>query len=171
MTTTAGWLSAAWGVGGFVLLLGEALYKLIPIALETFSHSLNALHWIILVLWIAFMAYSEGYKGFQKGYSPRLAARASWLRQHPSPRRSLLAPLFCMGFFETTRKRKIVAYALTCGIVVLVLSVRIMPQPWRGIADAGVVVGLSWGLMSVLYFTWQALILNRRVSDPEVVVS
>jgi len=32
-----------------------------------------------------------------------------------------------------------------------------MPQPWRGIVDAGVVLGLSLGIVSVLYWFFKAL--------------
>jgi len=30
--------------------------------------------------------------------------------------------------------------------------VRRLAQPWRGIIDAGVVVGLAWGVGSVVYY-------------------
>jgi len=48
------------------------------------------------------MLYSEGYKGFQKGYSPRVAARGHYLRDHSTLLRAILAPLFCMGFFHSS---------------------------------------------------------------------
>jgi hypothetical protein len=32
-----------------------------------------------------------------------------------------------------------------------------MPQPWRGILDGGVVVGLAAGTLSILYFFSRAL--------------
>ena len=34
---------------------------------------------------------------------------------------------------------------------------RMLPQPWRGILDAGVVVGLSIGISSILYFVYVAI--------------
>ncbi len=36
-------------------------------------------------------------------------------------------------------------------IVTLVISVRQLAQPWRGIIDAGVVLGLALGVASLLY--------------------
>lgn len=126
-------------------------------------------HWVALLLWVVFMGFTEGYRGFQQAFSPRFAARARWLREHGTPLTLWLAPLFCMGLFGTTRKRKIVAWALTIGIVILVLIIRLLTQPWRGIIDAGVVVGLSWGLASLLWFSAQALATARPVVDPEVV--
>ncbi|MEZ0372320.1 MAG: hypothetical protein ACAI44_24740, partial [Candidatus Sericytochromatia bacterium] len=129
----------------------------------------SGLDWATLTGWTAFMAYSEGYRGFQKQFSPRFAARTRWLLEHADWPQTLLAPLFCMGFFGTTRKRKAVAYGLTAGIVLLVILIRLLPQPWRGIVDAGVLIGLLWGLVSVLIFSWLALFRNQVTIDPEVV--
>ncbi|MEZ0373733.1 MAG: hypothetical protein ACAI44_31870, partial [Candidatus Sericytochromatia bacterium] len=134
-----GRIAAIWGVTGFTLLLGEALYKVMPWVIDLFSHPLSLMHWLILIAWCAFMGYTEGYKGFQKHYSPRFAARLRWLSQNPSRRRAALAPLFCMCFIGTTRKRKIVAYTLTAFIFLLVVFIRMLPQPWRGIIDVGVI--------------------------------
>jgi len=164
-----GRFAAAWGILGFSALLGEAFYKVMPFVIDLFQMPLSPLHWVALISWVAFMAYSEGYRGFQKHYSPRFAARLRWLREHANVKQALLAPLFCMCFFGTTRKRKIVAYCLTSGIVLLVIAIKFLPQPWRGIVDVGVIVGLGWGLLSVYVYTWQALVLNRETSDPEVV--
>ena len=38
-----------------------------------------------------------------------------------------------------------------------VVVARQLPQPWRGILDAGVVTGLSLGIMSILYFLLNSL--------------
>lgn len=164
-------ITAIWGAMGFTLMIGEALYKVTPWVIDLFSHPLNAVHWAIIVAWCGFMGYAEGYKGFQKHYSPRFAARLQWLTRHPSRRNAALAPLFCMCFIGTTRKRKIVAYALTTFIFMLVVVIRTLPQPWRGIIDVGVVVGLTWGLSTVLFFSWQAIKHGRDMGDPEVVVA
>ena len=54
------------------------------------------------------------------------------------------------------RRGLIVAWALVIGIVALVLLVRLAPQPWRGIIDAGVVLGLGIGSLSILFHTFRA---------------
>lgn len=163
------WIGAFWGPFGLALLLVEALYKLVPIAWTALQMPLHAGHWVALVLWVLFMGFTEGYRGFQKAFSPRFAARARWLRDQGTPLTLWLAPFFCMGLFGTTRKRKIVAWTLTLGIVLLVVTLRFLPQPWRGIVDAGVVVGLSWGLASLVWFCVPALMSDAPVADPEVV--
>ncbi len=152
-----GMLGALWGIGGIVLLLLAAIVRLTPIAFEALSNPMHWGHWLSLLLVVAFMAQAEGYRGFQKAFSPRAAARARFLQQNPQVLHVALAPFFCMGYFHATRKRQISSICLTCGIVLLILGVRLLPQPWRGIIDAGVVVGLAWGLVSLLIFAVKAL--------------
>lgn len=141
-----------WGVGGVLLLLGFAIYRLAPMAFELKEFPLSPFHWCALVLIVVYMAYAEGYKGFHLAFAPRVVARASYLAQHPRLHHLLLAPLFCMCYIHTTRKRQLISLGLTCMIIGFVLIARQLPQPWRGIVDAGVVVGLGLGIISILYF-------------------
>jgi len=114
-------------------------------------------HYLLLIANILFMAHAEGYKGFHKSYSPRVVKRAQYLSVHWKPAWVLFAPFFCMGFFHTTKRRQIAAWILTVMIVLLILIFRTFSQPWRGVLDAGVVVGLTLGAFSILYFTGQVL--------------
>jgi hypothetical protein len=166
-----GWLVALWGVVGVLWLLSSACLRLYAHVVIAFEMGLSAHHWLVLVPWTVFMAYSEGYKGFQKAFSPRVAARALWLRQHPGLVRGVLAPAFCMGFFGATRKRKLVTWCLTVGIICLVLLVGQLPQPWRGVVDVGVVVGLAWGALALLVFALKGFVLGEDVADPELAPS
>jgi hypothetical protein len=68
----------------------------------------------------------------------------------------VLAPFFCIGYFGAPRARRVASFALSAGILVLVVLVRRLDQPWRGIIDAGVVVGLAWGLAALWVFTAKA---------------
>jgi hypothetical protein len=117
---------------------------------------------------VVFMAFAEGYRGFQQRFSPRVAARARYLRNNPRTLHVVLAPLFCMGFFHATRRRKITSFSVTFGIVVLVVLVRLLSQPWRGIIDWGVVVGLFWGLVSLAAFSARAFKREELPCSPEV---
>ena len=121
-------------------------------ALELVNSSMSKLHWLALAFSVIYMAYAEGYKGFHLGFAPRVVVRARYLADNPRALHVLLAPLFCMGYIYATRKRQIVSFALTVTIICFVLIARSMPQPWRGILDAGVVVGLSLGVLSIAYF-------------------
>ena len=46
----------------------------------------------------------------------------------------------------------IITYLLTLFIIFLIIIIEKMSDPWRGIIDAGVFVGLSWGLLSFWFF-------------------
>jgi hypothetical protein len=165
---TFGFLGAAWGVVGVSALLLFAIYRLGQKALAAWEGGLSPFQWGVTVAVVLFMAYAEGYRGFQGRFSPRTAARIRYLRDRPDRWRSLLAPLFAMGFFHATRRTRITAFALTLGIVILVLLVHRLEQPWRGIIDAGVVVGLAWGLATLWWLIFRALTREEFPASPEV---
>ena len=152
-----GTLAMAWGLLGVGGLLLWALYRLSFRALAAFTGTLDWYHWLALVACVLSMAYSEGYRGFQQGFSPRAAARVRHLRDHASWLETLLAPLFVMSYFNAERQRQIISFLLTLLIIGLVLAVRLIPQPWRGIIDLGVVAGLSWGVLSFALCVWKEL--------------
>ncbi|MBN2162150.1 MAG: hypothetical protein JXR25_12090 [Pontiellaceae bacterium] len=165
--TVMGRLGAVWGIAGITLLFLSALYRLYPFALHMADNGLQWYHWVGLAVCLVFMGYAEGYKGFHLRFSPRAAARARYLRGHPTFIRVLFAPFFCMGFFHATRKRKIVSYAITTMVISLIVMVRHLDQPWRGIVDAGVLFGLGWGVVSVWIFAVQALTRSEYDVSPE----
>lgn len=150
-------LIAAWGVLGVVGLLAQALWRLSPLAWEAIEQGLSGLQWALLVGWVAMMAHAEGYRGFHRRFSPRVVARAQWLSRNPAPALVLFAPLFCMSLFHASRRGRWTARILVVGIVGLVLAVRQLAQPWRGIIDAGVVVGLGIGVASIVWYCARAL--------------
>ncbi len=152
-----GWLGALWGVGGVLLLLGFAIWRLAPLAGEALRSPLTVVQWVVLVVFAIFMAHSEGYRGFQRAFSPRVAARAKHLRDQPTFLRVALAPFFCMAYFAAPKRRRIVAYSLTAGVILLVVLVQRLDQPWRGIVDVGVVIGLGWGMLATILYWVRAM--------------
>jgi hypothetical protein len=162
------WFGALWGLAGVLLLLGSAVYRLSPLAIEAFSYDWQWYHWLAFVFMSLFMAYAEGYRAFQQGFSPRVAARARYLRDHPDALHALFAPLFCMAYFHAPRRRQVTSISVTAGIIVLVILVRLLYQPWRGIIDGSVVIGLAWGLVSLAIFGYQAFTSERFGYSPEV---
>jgi hypothetical protein len=163
-----GAVGAAWGVAGVFALIGWAVFRLSQVAAGAFAHTLGARHWVFLVTFLLFMLVSEGYRGFQKNFAPRVAARARHLRDHPRAGHVLLAPLFCMSYFHATPRRLLGAYGLTAMIVVLVVGVRRLPQPWHGLVDVGVAAGLMWGLVALVVFTYRAFGTEGFSVSPEV---
>ena len=164
-TSWLGKVGAAWGVLGLTALLAWAIYRVYPFAEEAAK-----MHWqwyetAFFVFWMIFMIYGEGFKGFQKGFSPRVIARAAHLAKHPVGWHVLLAPLYCMGYIHATKRRRIVALSVTSGIIVLIVAVHWLPQPWRGIIDMGVVAGLIYGVAAMWVFAIHALI-GRKITHP-----
>jgi len=114
------------------------------------------------------MLFSEGYRGFQKQFAPRFAARAYYLTTSPKLKHQLLAPLFCVGYIYATRRRMIIAWLLTVTVIGFIITVRLVSQPWRGIIDTGVVLGLMYGLASVYYFFIKIFLNHGTSVDPEL---
>ena len=163
-----GSVGAFWGIGGVALLLGSAVWRLTPIAVAAFDNPLSWRHLAFLVPWVVVMLWSEGYRGFHQQFCPRVVARARHLHRHPRFWHVLFAPPFCMGYFHATLRRMMSSLLLTLGIVILVLIVGRMPQPWRGLIDIGVVVGLAMGLASLAYFTVRGFVLDDLEASPEL---
>lgn len=165
MNKQLGVIGAVWGVLGLSALLVWAIYRLSGYAMEGWSVAWSWWHWVFFAGWMLFMLYGEGYKGFQKGFSPRVVARGMHLARHPVGWHVALAPLYCMGYIHATRKRRIVSFSVTAGVIALVLLVHLLPQPWHGIVDLGVVAGLAWGVISILVFA-VGQIAGRPVDVP-----
>lgn len=160
--------AALWGVCGVVLVLGQAIFRLSQRAASLASgEPLSTLHWVLLIGTLIFFAYTEGWRGFHLRFSPRVVARAKAIPQGPLWV-WLLAPAVCMGLVWATRRRLIASWALITMIVVLILGVRRLPFPWREIVDAGVVVGLSVGLASLLWHLGLAVRGQATEVDPDL---
>jgi hypothetical protein len=172
-TTAAQLAIFAWAVLGVIALLIEAVVRLLPRALEPIMDgSLSGAGALAYVAAIVSLGYSEGYRGFQLRFSPRVIVRALALAQ-PTPRRAkwlliLLAPMMAMGLIHANRRRLIGSWMLLLCIVTLILLVSRLEQPWRGAVDAGVVVGLSWGTVATLVPMVQALRGKPPTVDPDL---
>lgn len=159
-------LVAAWGIAWVSLLLGRAIYRLGPLALEPWTQDLmTPTHKGLYIGWLVLNAYLEGYRGFQLRFSPRVVSRAVYLGANPRPLWVILALPFCMSLFHSTRRQMIVSWVFIGALVLLVWWVRSLPQPWRGIIDGGVVLGLVWGLV-VIWGLFARHLLGRPVPEP-----
>ena len=145
-----------WAMIGFAVMMVEAIVRLSQYALEGMAQATPAA-WVVAFFSVVFMLYTEGYRGFQKKFSPRFAKRAMMIRSEPTFFRVALAPLFCMSLFGATRGRMIASWLLVVMIVFFIIMIRQLDQPWRGAVDVGVVAGLSHGLLATLYFFVRAI--------------
>ena len=163
-----GMIASIWALLGISGLLISAIHRLLPRALEAFDIGFTPFQWGVLVVWTLFMGVLEGYRGFQQRFCPRTAARIRYLRDHPTFLRTLFAPFVAMGYVHAKRKTQITAISVTLAIVLLVVLVHYCRQPWRGIIDFGVVVGLTWGTIALLVHSFLALTRPSYPHSPEV---
>lgn len=163
-----GRIGFVWGAIGVICLLMFSALRLSKIALEFLLYPTHVWHWLILALWVAFMAYSEGYKGFQRTFSPRVAARLLWLKNNPKIWLVVFAPLFAMGFIYASKKRAIISYTILVMVLIFVAIAINLPQPWRPLVDAGVVVGLLWGTTATWWFILAALRTDISTVNPDL---
>jgi hypothetical protein len=156
-------LVAVWGVALVSALLLRAVGRLTPLALEPLREPLAG--WVIVAyaLSIAFNGYAEGYRAFQLRFCPRVVSRAIYLGRTRNPLHVILALPFCMSLFHSTKRQMIVSWIFVAAIATIVVLIRWVPQPWRGVIDAGVVVALGWG---VLVMWWQLAVFLAGRGEP-----
>lgn len=162
----ANFTASLWAAGGFVAILGKSIKRIVPIALEPFGADATALSIFQLGSYIAMclgFAYAEGYKGFQLKFSPLVVARAQTLKpfQGTPIHHVLFGPFYAMGLFHATKKRRIVSWSISTGVALIVALVKRFPYPWRNIIDAGVIVGLTWGSISILALWTRTAIMGK----------
>ncbi|MBL8955420.1 MAG: hypothetical protein JNK82_31890 [Myxococcaceae bacterium] len=141
--------AAVWGVLGLVVMLLEALARLTRLAWEGVVVQFAPLPFAVAVVWCVLNAYAEGYRGFQRRFVPQALDRAFSIDGR-SKLEVVLAPLKVLGVWRTDPKVMRRAWVMVVGITLLVMAVKQLPQPWRGVVDAGVVVGLGWGTVAML---------------------
>jgi hypothetical protein len=147
--------------------LAFAILRLSPRVAEAFALELSTSHYVFAVGFTLFMLYSEAWRGFHKKFSPRAISRALHVSRQGRPLHRLLAPIFAMGYFHATKRRLIATWILTSVIVGFVLGLRLVEQPWRGLVDLGVVVGLGAGILTLYVEAWRIARGGEPV-DPEL---
>jgi hypothetical protein len=140
---------AVWGVLGLMAILLQALVRLSQLAWEGVVVQFAPLPAAIAALWCVLMAWLEGYRGFQQRFVP-LALDRAFSIDRSSRLEVALAPLKVLGVWRTEPKVMRRAWTMVVGITLLVAAVKQLPQPWRGVVDAGVVAGLSWGTAALV---------------------
>lgn len=157
-----------WAVAQVLSILANAIKRLYPIALQPFlQKDLLPYQWALYVAWSLYMAYAEGYKAFQLKFSPMVVQRAFSICDNPNIFNCVLAGPYSMGLFGASRKRMIVSWCITAGVFSLVKIVKMLPYPYRSIVDAGVVVGLSYGTLSIVILAVKALLGGKVVAPDE----
>jgi uncharacterized membrane protein YjdF len=139
-----------YSIGGVIFIFSSAIFRLFPHVKEGFSYSLSNFQWIVLILYLMIMIVGKGYFALHRSFVPRVISRAELLTKKANLLDRLLAPLFCMGFIKAPLKRMIISYTMLFFIILFIISASRIAQPWRGIIDLGVIVGLSLGIVSLI---------------------
>lgn len=158
---------ALWGTLGVVMLLLNAIKRLLPIALQPFGQNdFQPVHILSYIVWTIYMSYAEGYQAFHLKFSPLVVRRALTIYDNPTVMKCILAGPYSMGLFGATKKRMLVSWLMMIGVFVLVKLVKVLPYPWRSIVDSGVVAGLSIGTFSICWHFVRAIFGRLPDIDP-----
>jgi len=160
-------LTFIWSVVGILGLLVQAQLRLGKIAWEALSSGrLTRAELSVTLFWIVLNAYLEGYRGFHRRFVPRVIARAQHLATQPRSFPRWLGPVYAMAYVRATPRAKYAAWGVTGAVLIAIFLVRRLNQPWRGIIDVGVVVGLFLGSVSLLLAAAQCLRGKVPTADP-----
>jgi hypothetical protein len=139
-------------VAGVALSLGAAIFRLGKRALQLRERGLEPFEWAVFVVCALAFTYGEGYRALHLRFAPGVIARVAALTPASGLRvgRALLAPLYALGLIQRERAAVLRAWLSVALIVLAVVIVRELPEPWRGIIDASVTLALTIGLVSLL---------------------
>lgn len=162
-TRAPNWTVASFGLAVHAILLAEASYRLAERALHTVHQGLSASECGLLLLSITAFGYGEGYRALHRRFFPHVLARASELARQEGRGLSglLLAPLHVVSLVQAERRALLRAWTGVALIVSAVFIVRALPEPYRGIVDAGVAVALAIGLGSLI-FNYVTTVRSKR---------
>lgn len=146
------WAGSAWAVGALAVLFLEAIIRLGGRGLATLASGLTVFQALVMAALTLLFAYGEGYRALHRHFVPNVLARLARL---PPPAelsfsRWLLAPFYALGLAHVEGPALRRGWASVAAIVLAVVVVRALPEPWRGIVDASVAVALSIGLASLV---------------------
>ena len=138
-----------WALGGVSLLFATAAVRLGGRGVETVKAGMETAEWAVMVFLVLLFVVGEGGGALQRKWVPRMVRRAADLRGTAALHHQLLAPLYGMSLIGGCARSRTRAWAGTLSIVIAVLVVRSLPEPWRGIVDLAVASALVWGLVSI----------------------
>ena len=150
-TRAPSWSIATFGLAVHAILLAEASVRLGERALHTMHAGLSLPQWALMVISIAVFGYLEGYRVLHCRFFPHVLVRASELAHREKRARDYLsAPFYVVSLVQAGKRSQQRAWVGASLIVGAIFLVRALPEPYRGIIDAGVAVALTIGLGSLI---------------------
>ena len=134
---------------GVAALFVEAILQLGRRGVEAIRSGLEPLEWAGLVLLVVAFVYGEGMRALARRWVPATIARAFELNAASPLVHKLLAPLYAMTLVGAPARALVRAWIGVALIVLAVLIVRALPDPWRGIVDFAVAGALAVGLAAI----------------------
>jgi hypothetical protein len=151
-TRAPSWGVSSFGLGVVALTLAEASVRLGVRAVLTVHAGLTAAQYALLALSVIAFGYGEGYRALHRSFVPHVIERATTLARSDQRglRSWLTAPLYMLCLVQAEprvlRRGWLSVFLICCAVVI----VREVPEPYRGIVDAGVAVALGIGLFSLI---------------------
>jgi hypothetical protein len=144
-----------WCTLQVVGILSMSIIRIVPIVAQLFrdQNEMNALAWSATFIWCCLMAYYEGYKGFYLKFCPVVVERSFTLEDPVLSPSVILGGPYAMGLFKADKHRLITSWTLLFMIFWMIKLVKLLPYPYRAMVDAGVLVGISCGILSLVWLT------------------
>lgn len=139
-----------WALIGIALLLGKAVMRLGWRGWIVLSDGVTAFQGFVAVLLVGAFLYGEGMLALERRWVPSLLHRVDRLPDEGNRWNRLGAPLYAMSLIGAPAKTLVRAWAGVGAIVVAVLVVRALPDPWRAMIDLAVAAALAWGLLALV---------------------
>lgn len=155
--TVPGVAAPLWALVGVGALFANAALRLGMRGVSVMRGGLSPLEWAVLGVLTVVFVYGEGVRALQRVYIPRLVGRIRELRTERKLAYRLAAPLFAMALVGAPRRTMLRAWAGVGAIVLAVLLVRALPDPWRGIVDFAVAAALAWATLALAVAAPRAL--------------
>jgi len=140
----------AWALVGVAALLGNAVVRLGGRGLDTVRDGLSTGEWAVLAAVCVLFVYVEGVRALQRKWVPFVVARIEALGRRSPLLHRVLAPLHVMALVGGPGRTMLRAWTGVAAVLVAILVLRQVPDPWRGIVDVGVAAALGWGLLVLL---------------------
>lgn len=141
----------AWALAGLVLLLGRASVSLLLKGYREILSPplLSPLEWASFAAIVVLFVWGEGWMALHRRWAPRVAARIRALNEDSGTASLLLAPVYALGLTGGPRRTMVRSWAGVAAIVVAVVVVRQLAQPWQGMVKLSVAGALAVGVASL----------------------
>jgi hypothetical protein len=155
-------IASKWGIGGVFILFMSASLRLGRIAVRPIVvGDESAWYWTGYAVTGLLFAVGEGFFCIHRRFVPYVVSRAQEVRENKTEEedhilhlrpavRNALAPLYCLGFFDESKKNLAKRWGFTALLLAVIFGIHELPPPCRYAIDFGVSLALLGGSVSLL---------------------